>query len=111
MFSPRKDDSALDWYAELIRHATAGTFIAAPFGLSGSIKTVFEEHADQLRYVLVDKETTKTVALEVRDGHPENQITGQRFCPRTTRPVAQGGQFRSNSASLTSWSISTRRFC
>ncbi len=81
VFSPRKDDSALDWYADLIRHATAGTFIAAPFGLSGSIKTVFEEHADQLRYVLVDKETTTTVALEVRDGHPENQITGGAFVP------------------------------
>lgn len=81
MFSPRTDNSALDWYADLIRHATGGTFIAAPFGLSGGIKAVFEEHADQLRYVLVDDETTKTVALSVRDGHPENQITGGAFVP------------------------------
>lgn len=81
MFSPRTDNSALDWYADLIRHATAGTFIAAPFGLSGSIKTVFEEHVDQLRYAMVDDETTRTVALSVRDGHPENQITGGAFVP------------------------------
>jgi phosphatidylserine/phosphatidylglycerophosphate/cardiolipin synthase-like enzyme len=81
LFSPRPDNSALAWYADLIRHATAGTFIAAPFGLSGSIRDVFKEHADLLRYVLVDSETTDTVALEVRDGHPENQITGGAYLP------------------------------
>ncbi len=81
LFSPRTDESALDWYADLIRHATGGTFIAAPFGLSGSIKKVFADHADLLRYALVDQLTTRTVDLQVRDGHPENQIAGGNYLP------------------------------
>jgi hypothetical protein len=81
VFSPRPDDSALDWYADQVRHATGGTFIAAPFGLSGSIKTVFAEHVNQLRYALVDDDNSRTVDLSVRDGQQENQISGGAYIP------------------------------
>ncbi len=81
IYSPRNDDSALDWYAELIRQATGGIFLSAPFGISASIKTVLEQHVDHLRYVLVDQENSRTVSLSVRDGHPENQITGGAYIP------------------------------
>ena len=81
IYSPRDDDSALNWYAELIGRATNGIFLSAPFGISAAIRTVLEEHSDHLRYVLVDQENTRTVALSVRDGHPENQITGGAYIP------------------------------
>jgi phosphatidylserine/phosphatidylglycerophosphate/cardiolipin synthase-like enzyme len=54
VFFPREDLQMMDWYVAQAEHATESFFITAAFGLHERLAHVLGQHADHLRYVLLE---------------------------------------------------------
>ena len=54
-FSPRKNSNLLKYYAGLMNQAKQVVCAVFPFNVDESLRTVFEEDKDYLRFVIIDK--------------------------------------------------------
>jgi len=55
LFSPRRDDSMLEWYARRISDASDTVMFTAAFGVNATLAEAFAEDAPFLRYILLEK--------------------------------------------------------
>ncbi|MFA5121760.1 phospholipase D-like domain-containing protein [Zavarzinia sp.] len=68
VFSPRRTDSMLDWYAGRIREAGQTVMFTAPFGIDAALAGAFSEDRPFLRYIILEKPPGKTErAIVARD--------------------------------------------
>lgn len=56
IFSPRKDETALDWYVSQMEGATETAGFTAAFGVNKKIAEVLAEEKSFLRFILLEKE-------------------------------------------------------
>lgn len=66
VFSPRKTQDALDWYAALMDGAAGSVFFTAAFGISTQLENVLKKDVQHLRYGLLETEDD-TMELLKRD--------------------------------------------
>lgn len=58
LFSPRRNDGLLDWYAERIAAATGTVMFTAAFGVNATLAEAFAVDRSFLRYILLEKPLT-----------------------------------------------------
>ncbi|MFG1289858.1 phospholipase D-like domain-containing protein [Xanthobacter versatilis] len=58
LFSPRRNDDLLDWYAARIAEAEQTVMFTAAFGVNATLAKVFAQDATFLRYILLEKPLT-----------------------------------------------------
>jgi len=64
VFSPRKTEDALDWYATLMAGAKGSVFFTAAFNISTQIEEVLKKNVEYLRYGLLETEDDKMELLK-----------------------------------------------
>ena len=55
VFSPRKNDAMLDWYAQRIKDSKQTVMFTAAFGVTAKLAKAFAEDKPFLRYILMEK--------------------------------------------------------
>lgn len=71
LFSPRRSNAALTWYARLMDQARQGVFFTAAFGINKVLDEVLLEPKGYLRYCLLEKPDAEMQLME-RD--PDNRF-------------------------------------
>ena len=64
IFSPRKTQEALDWYAALMDGATSSVFFTAAFGISPQLEQVLKKDVAYLRYGLLETDDDRMELLK-----------------------------------------------
>jgi phosphatidylserine/phosphatidylglycerophosphate/cardiolipin synthase-like enzyme len=77
VLSPRANLKALDFYADLIRHAGQAVFITGPFGLADQISSALAEQSDKPRYELL--ESSDRDLIDVLRADPDNQVAAGAY--------------------------------
>jgi hypothetical protein len=93
IFSPRKDISVLNWYANLAKKAEDGLFITFAFGMNDIFKDVYENGQAPMRMALMEKKTRPMAPGPARDAE-EGKIQVLRNMPENV--FAVGDYIRTN---------------
>ncbi len=64
-FSPRKNDSMLDWYAAQIGKATTTVMFTAAFGVSARLSVKFAEDQPFVRFLLLEDQPDKELSADL----------------------------------------------
>lgn len=89
IFSPRRNDSMLDWYAERIAAAKGTVMFTAAFGVNPILAEVFAENRPFLRYILLEKalkEDAKALLTRDKDVQIANGAALGKLTLRTKVP-------------------------
>jgi len=100
LFSPRRDESALDWYAELAMAARQGVFMTFAFGMNDVFKAVYRDSQAPFRLALMEQATRPMRRGPARTAE-EERIQQLRNMPQNV--FAVGNFIRTNE--LDAWAI------
>lgn len=93
IFSPRKNQDALNWYADLARNASDSLFMTFAFGMPDVFKDVYATTQASLRFALLEK-TTRSMANGPEKTAEESRIQQLRNKPENV--FAVGDFIRTN---------------
>jgi phosphatidylserine/phosphatidylglycerophosphate/cardiolipin synthase-like enzyme len=92
IFSPRHNDSMLEWYADRIRSATQTVMFTAAFGVNATLAEAFAEDQAFLRYILLEKPLKAEEKALVRRDHDVQIAYGAALGKTTLRAKVPGWQ-------------------
>lgn len=69
VFSPRSDDSMLDWYAQRIVDSKTSAVFTGAFGVAPKLLEALEKRSDSVRFILLEKPPT----ADIRDAEARNR--------------------------------------